>query len=53
MGCGCGSNGGTTLGNFEVRDSSGTVVKTFTATTETEVKVFAAKLSGATYRKLS
>lgn len=52
MGCNCGG-GGSSLGNFEVRDSNGNVVKTFTAVTETEVKTFAAKMAGATWRKTS
>lgn len=52
MGCNCGG-GGTGLGNYEVKDKNGTVVKTFAAVRETEAKVFAAKISGATWRKTS
>lgn len=51
MGCGCGG-GGSALGNWEVKDQSGTVVKTLNATTETEAKIFAQKVNG-TYRKTS
>jgi hypothetical protein len=52
MGCGCG-NGSSGLANYEVKDSNGAVVKTFSAVTETEVKTFAAKGSGYTWRKTS
>lgn len=52
MGCNCGG-GGSGLGNYEVKDKDGTVVKNFTAVTETEAKAFAARLSGATWRKTS
>lgn len=51
MGCNCG--GGSGLGNYEVKDADGKVVKTFTASLETEAKVFAARLPGATWRKTS
>lgn len=50
MGCGCGG-GSSGLGNFVVKDSTGKVIKTFTATTETEAKVYAAKVPGSTYHK--
>lgn len=53
MGCNCGGGGGSALGNFEVRDASGKVVKTFSAVKETEVKAFAAKSPGTTWRKTS
>lgn len=52
MGCNCGG-GGSGLGNYEVKDASGTVVKKFAAVRETEVKAYAAKLAGATWRKTS
>jgi len=52
MGCNCGG-GGSGLGNYEVKDANGTVVKTFAAVRETEAKAFAAKLTGATWRKTS
>lgn len=51
MGCGCGG-GGSALGNWEVKDANGAVVKTFSATTETEAKIFAQQIKG-TYRKTS
>jgi hypothetical protein len=51
MGCSCG--GGSGLANYEVKDKTGTVVKTFSAVTQTEVTTFAAKLPGATWRKTS
>jgi hypothetical protein len=44
MGCNCGG-GGTGLGNYEVKDASGKVIKTFGAVRETEAKAFAAKVS--------
>lgn len=52
MGCGCGG-GGTALANYEVKDADGKVIKTFAAVTETEVKTFAAKTPGSTWRKTS
>jgi len=52
MGCNCGG-GKSALGNYEVKDKDGKVIKTFTASTEGDAKVFAAKVSGATWRKTS
>lgn len=52
MGCNCGG-GGSGLGNYEVKDAQGKVVKTFSAVRETEAKAFAAKLAGSTWRKTS
>ncbi len=52
MGCNCGG-GGSGLGNYEVKDAAGKVVKTFSAVKEIEAKAFAAKLTGATWRKTS
>jgi hypothetical protein len=52
MGCNCGG-GGSGLGNYEVKDSKGVTVKTFSAVRETEAKAFAAKTPGATWRKTS
>lgn len=52
MGCNCGG-GGSGLGNYEVKDATGKVIKTFSAVKETEAKVFAAKTTGATWRKTS
>ena len=51
MGCNCG--GGSGLGNYEVKDANGKVIKNFTAVRETEVKAFAAKTAGSTWRKTS
>lgn len=52
MGCNCGG-GGSALANYEVKDSSGAVIKTFSAVTEVEVKTFAARTAGSTWRKTS
>ena len=52
MGCNCGG-GGSGLGNYVVKDATGKVVKTFAAVKETEAKVFAAKIPGATWSKTS
>lgn len=52
MGCNCGG-GGSGLGNYEVRDASGKVIKTFSAVRETEAKAFAARTPGSTWRKLT
>jgi len=52
MGCNCGG-GGSGLGNYQVKDKTGKVVKTFTAVRETEAKAFAAKLPESTYSKTS
>lgn len=52
MACNC-AGGGSGLGNYEVTDPQGKVVKRFSAVRETEAKVFAAKLPGATWRKTS
>lgn len=52
MGCNCGG-GGSGLGNYEVKDAQGNVIKTYTAVRETEAKVFAARRPGATWRKTS
>lgn len=52
MGCNCGG-GGSGLGNYQVKDADGKVVKTFTAVRETEAKAFAAKTPGATWSKTS
>jgi hypothetical protein len=52
MACNCGG-GGSGLGNYEVTNASGVVVKRFTAVKETEAKVFAAKTPGSSYRKTS
>lgn len=52
MGCGCGGSG-TQLGNYVVKDANGNTLKTFTAVTETEVKTFATKNAGSTWRKTS
>lgn len=53
MGCNCNGGGGSALGNYEVKDSAGKVVRRFTAVREVEVTAFAAKLSGATWKKTS
>jgi hypothetical protein len=53
MGCGCGNGGGSSLGNYTVKDKDGKTVKTYTAVQETEVRVFAAKIPGSTYAKTS
>jgi hypothetical protein len=52
VGCNCGG-GGSGLGNYEVKDANGTVVKKFTAVRQTEATAYAAKLPGATWRKTS
>lgn len=52
MGCNCGG-GGSQLANYEVKDAGGKTVKTFSATTEADVKVFVAKNPGTTWRKTS
>jgi hypothetical protein len=52
MGCNCGG-GGSGLGNYEVKDANGNVLKRFTAVRETEAKVFAARTAGATWKKTS
>lgn len=52
MGCNCGG-GSSQLANYEVKDANGKVVKTFSAVTETEVKVFVAQNSGTTWNKTS
>jgi len=52
MGCNCGG-GGSGLGNYEVRDAQGNLLKSFTAVRETEAKAFAAKVPGTTWRKTS
>ncbi len=52
MGCNCGG-GGSGLGNYEVRDADGKVIKRFTAVKETEARVFAAKVPGSSYAKTS
>lgn len=52
MGCNCGG-GGTQLGNYEVRDANGNLLKTFSAVRQTEVTVFAAKNPGSTWKKTS
>lgn len=52
MGCNCGG-GGSGLGNYEVKDATGNVVKRFTAVRETEAKAFAARNPGSTWRKTS
>ena len=51
-GCNCGG-GGSGLGNYEVKDKAGKVVKKFTAVRKTEADVFAAKMAGATVSKTS
>lgn len=54
MGCNCGgSGGGSALANYEVKDAAGKTVKTFSAVKEVEVKTFAAKNPGHTWRKTS
>jgi hypothetical protein len=52
MGCNCGG-AGSGLGNYEVKDKDGNVLKRFSAVRETEAKVFAAKTVGATWSKTS
>lgn len=52
MGCNCGG-GGSALGNYEVKDANGTVIKRFSAVREVEVKTFAAKTPNTTWRKTS
>lgn len=52
MGCNCGG-GGSGLGNYEVKNADGNVIKTFTAVRETEAKAFSARTPGTTWRKLS
>lgn len=52
MGCNCGG-GGSGLGNYEVKDANGKVIKTFSAVREIEPKTFAARTPGATWRKTS
>lgn len=52
MGCNCGG-GGSTLGNYVVRDKDGKELKKFNAVNETEVKVFAAQNPGSTWSKAS
>lgn len=52
MGCNCGG-GGSGLGNYEVKDKDGNVVKRFVAVRETEAKAFAAKTPGSSYAKTS
>jgi hypothetical protein len=52
VGCNCGG-GGSGLGNYEVKDKDGNVVKTFSAVRETEAKAYAARVTGATWRKTS
>lgn len=52
MGCNCGG-GGTGLGNYQVKDKDGKVIKTFTAVRETEAKAFSAKMPGTTWSKTS
>lgn len=52
MGCNCGG-GGSGLGNYEVKNAQGEVIKTFSAVKEIEAKAFAAKTPGATWRKKS
>jgi len=51
MGCGCGSS--STLGNYTIKDKDGNTIKEFTAVTETDAKVFAARTPGATWSKKS
>lgn len=56
MGCNCGgSGGGSALGNYEVNytENGTTKKKTFAAVREIEVKTFAAKNPGSTWRKTS
>jgi hypothetical protein len=53
MGCNCGGGSSTQLGNYEVKDASGKTVKTYSAVTETEVKVFVAQNPGTVWRKTS
>jgi len=55
MPCNCGAGGGSALGNYEVKytENGEAKTKTFAAVRETEVKAFAAKQSGATWRKTS
>lgn len=50
MGCNCGG-GGTGLGNYQVKNAKGEVIKTFSAVKETEAKVFASRNPGSTYSK--
>ena len=52
MGCNCGG-GGSSLANYVVKDSNGTVIKTFSAVRQTEVTAFAAKNPGSTWHKTS
>jgi hypothetical protein len=52
MACNCGG-GGSGLGNYEVLDAQGNLIKRFTAVRETEPKVYAARVPGATWRKTS
>jgi hypothetical protein len=54
MGCNCGG-GGSGLGNYEVKYTVNGVekTKTFSAVRETEVKTFAARNPGSTWRKTS
>ncbi len=52
MGCNCGG-GGSGLGNYEVKNDKGEVIKKFTAVRETEAIAFAAKVPGSNWRKTS
>lgn len=52
MGCNCGG-GGSGLGNYEVKNAQGQVIKTFSAVRETEAKAYAARVTGSTWRKTS
>lgn len=52
MGCNCGG-GGSGLGNYEVTDKDGKVIKKFTAVRQTEVTTFAAKNPESTWKKTS
>lgn len=50
MGCNCGG-GGSSLGNYVVKNKDGVVIKTLSAVKETEAQVFAARNPGSTYSK--
>ena len=52
MGCNCGG-GASALANYEVKDTTGKVIKQFSAVRQIEVTAFAAKNPGSTWRKTS
>lgn len=52
MGCACGGNGGTALGNYIITRPDGSTIKK-TAVTQSEASLVASRVPGSTFRKTS